>query len=58
LPDGLFCVQTHLQKYFAVAVGQIRGTESCVSGHRGALANVINAARDAMDADTRLDEAR
>jgi hypothetical protein len=51
LPGGLFCVQTPLQKYFAGAVGQIRGTESRVSSHRGALANVINAARDAVDAD-------
>jgi hypothetical protein len=29
-----------------------------VSGHRGALANVINAAGDAMDADAQLDERR
>ena len=53
MPGGLFCVQTPLQKYFAGAVGQIRGTESRVSSHRGALANVINAARDAVDAEAR-----
>jgi hypothetical protein len=41
------------QKYFAGAVGQIRGIESRVSSHRGALANVINAERDAVDAEAR-----
>jgi hypothetical protein len=54
LPVGLFCdtpVQSCREKYFAGPVGQIRGTESPVSSHRGALANVINAARDAVDAE-------
>ena len=50
LPVGLLSenpVQSYRQKYFAGAVGQIRGTGSRVLSHRGALANVINAGRDA-----------
>ena len=48
----LICpVQSFQKKYSAGPVGQIRGTGSRVSGHRGALRNVINAERDAMDAD-------
>jgi hypothetical protein len=43
-------VQSFLQKYSAGAVGQIRGTGSRVLSHRGALANVINAGGDAVDA--------
>jgi hypothetical protein len=58
LPDGLFCVQTRLQKYFAGAVGQIRCIESRVLSRRGALANVINAGEDAVDAEALLDAQR
>jgi hypothetical protein len=65
LPDGQIRsrlgsrrVQPCLQKYFAGPVGQIKGTDSRVLGHRGALANVINAARDAVDADALNDEQR
>jgi hypothetical protein len=54
----LWRVRRCLQKYFAGAVGQIRGIESRVSSHRGALANVINAAGDAVDADALNDERR
>src|ERR1700712_1736607 len=44
----LICsVQSLAQKYCAGAVGQIRGTGSRVPSHSGALANVINAGRDA-----------
>jgi hypothetical protein len=39
------------QKYFAGVVGQISGIESRVPGRKRALANVINAARDAVGAD-------
>jgi hypothetical protein len=42
------------QKYFAFAVGQITSTRRPVP--RGALAHVINAGRDAVDADGTLDE--
>ena len=54
LPVGLFCdtrVQSQLQKYFTRPVGQISGTDSRRLQPRGALANVINAAGDAVDAD-------
>src|ERR1700712_1944826 len=51
-------VQSGLRKYFAGAVGQIRGIESRVSSHRGALRNVTNAARDAVDVKARFDETR
>jgi hypothetical protein len=55
----LICpVQSPPQKYLAGAVGQIRGIESRVSSHRGALRNVINAARDAVDVKARFDETR
>jgi hypothetical protein len=53
----LICrVQSCLKKYSAGAVGQISGTGSRVLSHRGALANVINAGRDAVDAEALLDE--
>jgi hypothetical protein len=55
----LICpVQPFQKKYSAGAVGQIRCIESPVSSHRGALANVINAAWDAVDADALGDEQR
>jgi hypothetical protein len=61
LPVGLFGdtpVQPSREKYFAGPVGQIMGMDSRVSSHRGASANVINAARDAVDAKARFDETR
>ena len=55
----LICpVQPCLQKYSAGPVGQIRGTGLRVLSHRGALANVINAGGDAVDADAPNDERR
>ena len=54
LPDGQIshlAVQPLSQKYFARPVGQISGTDSRRLQPRGALANVINAAGDAVDAD-------
>jgi hypothetical protein len=47
-----------LQKYSTFAVGQISGMASHVSCHRGALRNVINAERDAVDASGAFDEWR
>jgi hypothetical protein len=49
-------VQSGLRKYSAGPVGQIRSTGSRVLSHRGALANVINAGTDAVDAEARFDE--
>jgi hypothetical protein len=54
----LWRVQRGLQKYFTGAVGQIRCTDSRVLSHRGALANVINAGGDAVDAEAPKDERR
>jgi hypothetical protein len=51
-------VQPRLQKYSAFAVGQIKSRTRAVSSHRGALRNVINAERDAVDAEALLDERR
>jgi hypothetical protein len=42
----------YICKNISGAVGQIAGTESRVLSRRGALANVINAARDAVDAES------
>jgi hypothetical protein len=59
LPDGLSAkkpVQSHLRKYFASRVGQITSTTPAVSSLRGALAIVTDAGRDAVDADSALDE--
>jgi hypothetical protein len=62
LPDGQisdFPVQPFSQKYFALAVGQIISTNSRHPvPQRGALRNVINAGRDAVDADSADDERR
>jgi hypothetical protein len=65
MPDGqitsrsaLCPVQSPPQKYSAGPVGQIRGTSPHVLFHRGALANVINAGLDAVDAEALLDEQR
>jgi hypothetical protein len=53
---GFFSVQSCLQKYFAFGVGQIKSTTRAVLSHRGALRNVTNAGRDAVDADALSDE--
>jgi hypothetical protein len=65
LPDGqisfvlrILSVQSCLQKYFAFGVGQIKSTTRAVLSHRGALRNVTNAGRDAVDADALSDEGR
>jgi hypothetical protein len=65
LPDGqisfvlrILSVQSRLQKYFAFGVGQIKSTTRAVLSHRGALRNVTNAGRDAVDADALSDEGR
>ena len=61
LPDGQIShlsVQPSRKKYSARAIGQITFRTRAVSGHRGALANVINAAGDAVDADAQFDERR
>jgi hypothetical protein len=56
---NLICpVQSPLQKYFASPVGQIISTTPAVLSRRGALRNVINAGRDAVDAESALDETR
>jgi hypothetical protein len=44
-------VQPCLQKYFRSRIAQITSTSAAVSSHRGALAIVTDAGRDAMDAD-------
>jgi hypothetical protein len=55
----LICpVQSFPQKYSAGPVGQIRGTGLRVLSHRGALANVIDAGEDAVDAEALLDGQR
>jgi hypothetical protein len=51
-------VQSFQKKHSAGPVGQIRGTDPRVLSHRGALANVIDAGGDAMDAKALLDEQR
>jgi hypothetical protein len=63
LPDGqisaalvIFPVQPHLQKYFSFGVGQITSTTPAVLSYKGALRNVINAGRDAVDAGGASDE--
>src|SRR5216683_403224 len=54
----ILSVQSCLQKYFAFGVGQIKFTTHAVLSHRGALRNVTNAGRDAVDADALSDEGR
>jgi hypothetical protein len=57
LPDGLSeksPVQPHLQKYFASRFAQIKSITRAVSSHRGAIAIVTDAGRDAVDADVLL----
>jgi hypothetical protein len=49
-------VQPHLQKYFCFILTQISSLSRTVPSHRGALRNVINAERDAVDAGSMLDE--
>src|SRR5258705_9691292 len=49
-------VQPHLQKYFTSRLPQISNISLTVLSHRGALRNVINAGRDAVDADGAQDE--
>jgi hypothetical protein len=43
-------VQSALQKYFPSFLTQISSLSRAVPSHRGALRNVINAGRDAVDA--------
>jgi hypothetical protein len=52
----IWAVQTSLQIYFAFAVGQITSRTPAVLPKRGALRNVINAGRDAVDVGGTLDE--
>jgi hypothetical protein len=57
LPDRLFGkvpVQPHLQKYIPSRFPQIKSITRAVSSHRGAIAIVTNAGRDAVDADVLL----
>ncbi|HKO73501.1 MAG TPA: hypothetical protein VJV58_21435 [Bradyrhizobium sp.] len=57
MPDGQGCempVQSRLQKHFDIRFGQITLRTHAVSFHRGAIAIVTNAERDAMDADVPL----
>jgi hypothetical protein len=54
--NAILPVQSCAQKYSAFAVGQITSTTPAVLSDRGALANVINAGWDAVDADGTLDE--
>jgi hypothetical protein len=50
-PFNLICpVQPHLQKYFRSRFTQIKSISPAVPSHRGALAIVIDAGRDAVDA--------
>src|SRR5882757_7417599 len=49
-------VQPHLQKYSTSRLPQISNISLTVPSHRGALRNVINAGRDAVDADGAQDE--
>jgi len=49
-------VQSALQKYFPSSLTQISSLSRAVPSHRGALRNVINAERDAVDAGSTLDE--
>ena len=59
LPDGLsgdFLVQPHLQKYFVSGLTQISSLIRAVPSHRGALAIVTDAGRDAVDAGGAKDE--
>jgi hypothetical protein len=51
LPVGQFCVESHLQKYFASPVGQIISTNSRhPTPHKGRIAIVTDAGWDAVDA--------
>jgi hypothetical protein len=53
LPDGLFAslaVQPLLQKYFPSRSTQIKSITPAIPSHRGALAIVTDAGRDAVDA--------
>jgi hypothetical protein len=49
-------VQPPLQEYFPSSLTQISSLNRTVPSHRGALRNVINAGRDAVDAGSMLDE--
>src|SRR3981081_2737788 len=50
LPVGQFCVESPLQKYFRSHSPQITSRTFRIPPHRGALAIVTNAGRDAVDA--------
>ena len=52
----MLAVQSWLQKYFCFILTQISSLSRTVPSHRGALRNVINAERDAVDAGSMLDE--
>jgi hypothetical protein len=52
----MLAVQSWLQKYFSFLLTQISSLSRTVPSHRGALRNVINAERDAVDAASMLDE--
>ena len=52
----MLAVQSWLQKYFSFLLTQISSLSRTVPSHRGALRNVINAERDAVDAGSALDE--
>jgi hypothetical protein len=52
----MLAVQSWLQKYFRFHLTQISSLSRAVPSHRGALRNVINAERDAVDAGGALDE--
>ena len=57
LPDeqiGNSAVDPNLQKYIPSRFPQIKSITRAVSSHRGAIAIVRNAGRDAMDAIARL----
>jgi hypothetical protein len=59
LPVGLFGdtrVKPLSKKYSDFQKTQISSITSAVPSHRGALRNVINAGRDAVDADGAFDE--
>jgi hypothetical protein len=51
-------VQPLFQKYSTSRLPQISNISLTVPSHRGALRNVINAGRDAVDADALKDERR
>ena len=55
-PADFLSVQPRSQKYFALGVGQIKSRTHAIPSHRGALRNVTDAERDAVDASGAKDE--